>query len=76
MRYGERPDVRQAFSANYFTGNWWGSESLHYEEVKHGLLDFKKGEENKNVRFWIDGHVAELNQYIQQAKLREERDAF
>jgi len=76
MRYGERPDVRQAFSANYFTGNWWGSESLHYEEVKHGLLDFKKEEENKNVRFWIDGHVAELNQYIQQAKLREERDAF
>jgi len=76
MRYGERKDVRRAFSANYFSGNWWGPESLHYEEVKRDLLDFNKDEEDEHVRLWIDEHVAELDQFIQQAKMREERDTF
>jgi len=76
MRYGEQADVRQAFSANYFSGSWWGPESLHYEEVKRNLLDFKKEEENEHVRLWIDEYVVGLDEYIQQAKIREERDAF
>src|SRR5207248_11041263 len=76
IRYGDRADVRQAFFGNYFSGAWWGPESLHYEEVKRNLLDFKKEEENENVKFWIDEYVAELDNYIQQAKIREERDAF
>jgi len=76
IRYGARTDVRQSFSGNYFSGNWSGPESLHYEEVKRDLLDFKKEEENENVKAWIDEYVAELDNYIQQAKIREERDAF
>jgi len=76
IRYGARADVRQSFSGNYFSGAWSGPESLHYEEVKRDLLDFKKEEENENVKTWIDEYVAELDNYIQQAKLREERDAY
>ncbi len=75
MRYGDRDDVRQEFSANYFTGFWWGPESRHYEEVKRTLLELKEGEENDNVSLWIDEYVAGLDDYIHAAKIREERDA-
>ena len=76
MRYGDRKDVREAFSTNYFTGSWMGPESLHYESVKRKLFDFKVEEEEENVKRWIDEYVAELNEHIQRARIREERDAF
>ncbi len=76
IRYGERDDVRQAFSANYFSGVWWGPESMHYEEVKRTLLELKEEEEDDNVRLWVDEYVAELDNYIYAAKIREERDAY
>jgi hypothetical protein len=76
MRYGERKDVRDAFSANYFSGFWWGPESVHFESVKRKLLDFKSEEENQNVKRWIDEYVIELDKHIERAKMREERDVF
>ena len=76
VRYGEREDVRQAFSANYFTGSWRGPESLHYEGIKQTLLDFRRDEENEHIKRWIDEHVAELDNFIGHAKRREESDAF
>ena len=76
IRYGERNDVRQAFSANYFTGSWGGPESIHYESVKRKLLDFQSEEENQNVKRWIDEYVDELDKHIERAKILEERDAF
>lgn len=76
IRYGERKDVREAFSANYFTGSWMGPESLHYESIKQKLLDFKAEEENENVKSWINEYVAELDEHIQRARIQEERDAF
>lgn len=76
IRYGERNDVREAFSANYFSGTWWGPESMHYESVMRKLLDFKIEEENQNVRLWIDEYVGELNKHIERAKILEERDVF
>ncbi len=76
QRYGKRADVRQAFSANYFSGIWFGPASQHYESVKQNLLDFQKDEENEYVRLWIDEYVADLDSYSEQAKLLEERDAF
>lgn len=76
MRYGEREDVRQAFSANYFSGTWWGSESAHYESERQNLLDLKPQEDNSNVKRWIDEYVNELNGYIGDAKMREERNTF
>ena len=73
IRYGDREDVRHAFMANYSTGMWTGPESAHYESVKQQLLEFKEGEKNGNVNRWIDEYIHELNEYIQQAKIREER---
>jgi hypothetical protein len=76
IRYGQRVDVRQAFSANYFTGSWWGPVSHHYEAIKYSLLDFRKEEVNEHVKLWIDEYVEELDNFIEQGKLQEERDGF
>ena len=76
MRYGERNDVREAFSAHYSSGVWWGPESMHFELVKRELLDFKLEEKDLNVKCWINEYVIELDKYIERAKIREERDAF
>jgi hypothetical protein len=76
MRYGERNDVRDAFSAHYSSGVWWGPESMHFKLVKQELLDFKSVEVNQNVRRWIDDYVVELDEHIERAKMREERDMF
>lgn len=76
IHYGERDDVRQAFSANYFTGSWWGPISQHYEGIKQNLLDFRKTEEDENVTLWIDEYIEELDNFIEHEKFREERDAF
>jgi hypothetical protein len=76
IRYGDREDVRHAFMANYSTGMWTGPESVHYESVKQQLLEFSEGEENANVKLWIDEYVRGLNKDIQRAKIREERDIF
>lgn len=76
VRYGQREDVRRNLTANFSTEGWCGSESLHYQTKKQHLLDFKKNEDNENVKRWIDEYVSLLDQYIEQAKIEEERDNF
>jgi len=76
IRYGERDDVRGALRANFSTEMWWGPASLHYQEKKERLLKFKQGEDNKNVKFWIDEYVSELDWLINRSKIAEERDDF
>ena len=76
VRYGQREDVRRNLTANFSTEGWWGSESLHYQTKKQHLLDFKKNEDNENVKRWIDEYVSLLDRYIEQAKIEEERDNF
>jgi len=76
VRYGEREDVRRNLIANFSTEGWSGPESLHYEKKKQHLLDFKKGEDNENVKRWIDEYVTSLDRHIERAKIEEERDGF
>lgn len=76
VRYGTREDVRSNLRANFSSEGWTGPASLHYQGKKQGLLAFKEGESDENVRRWIDEYVTALNQQIEQAKIEEERRGF
>ena len=74
IRYGEREEVRENLRANYSTEVWHGPLSLHYENKQQKLLRFKDGEDNENVKRWIDEFVEELEDRIEHAKIGEERE--
>jgi hypothetical protein len=73
IRYGAREDVRSNLRANFSTESWSGPASLHYQESKSWLLNFKKDEDNENVKGWIDEYVSILNRRIEREKIDEER---
>lgn len=76
IRYGDRDDVRRNLMANFSSEGWTGPQSLHYQNKKQRLLDFRKDENNENVKRWIDEYVARIDKEIEQAKIEEERDDF
>lgn len=76
MRYGTREDVRRNLMANFSTEGWSGPASLHYQEKKQQLLEFKREEDNENVKRWIDEYISSLDRQIERAKIEEERDDF
>ena len=73
-QYGNREDVRHSFAANYSTEGWSGPASLHYQTKKQQLLDFRKDEDNPNVKLWIDEYTASLDRQIEREKIEEERE--
>ena len=74
IRYGEREDVRENLRANYSTEMWQGSLSLHHKNKQQQLLRLKDGEDNENVKRWIDKFVEDLEKDIEHAKIDEERE--
>ena len=73
MKYGERDEVRSCLRSNYLTGGWWGPGSLHYKEKQQQMLRLKEGEDNENVKRWIDEFVDGLEEAIVHEKIEEER---
>jgi hypothetical protein len=73
MRYGEREEVRSGLRSNYLTEGWSGPGSLHYKEKQQKLLRLKEGEDNENVKRWIDEFVDALEDSIEYEKIDEER---
>ena len=57
VRYGEREEVRSGLRSNYLTEGWSGPGSLHYKDKQQKLLRLKEGEDNENVKRWIDEFV-------------------
>ena len=80
VRYGDREAVRTNLRANYAIEVSWGPESLHLDRKKQELLRIREAEvnaeNNANVKQWVDRYVAELEQDIEYAKIREERQKF
>ena len=74
VRYGEREAVRRDLRANYSTEMWHGPLSLHYENKRQKLLRLKNGEDNENVKQWIDEFAEVLEKAIEDAKVGEERE--
>jgi hypothetical protein len=72
-RYGHREDVRRNLMANFSTEGWSGPASSHYQEKKQRLLDFKKEEDDENVKRWIDEYASSLSDDIERAEIEEER---
>ena len=75
-RYGDRDDVRRNLMANFSSEGWTGPQSVHYQNKKQWLLDFRKDEGNENVKRWIDEYVDIIDKDIERARFREERDDF
>ncbi len=76
VRYGKLEDVRNSLMANFSTEGWIGPASLHYQKKKQQLLDFRKEEDNKNVKRWIDDYMSVLDRRIEREKIKEERRGF
>jgi len=76
IRYGDRKDVRNELIANFSTEGWSGPASLHYQKKKDKLLKLKEGEDNENVKHWIDEYVRSIDEDIKRAKIKEERRGF
>ena len=73
VRYGEQEEVRSSLRSNYLTEGWHGPGSLHYKEKQQQLLRLKEGEDNENVKRWIDEFVDGLEESIEYEKIDEER---
>lgn len=77
VRYGDSEVVRNHLRANYAIEVSWGPESLHLDRKKRKLLRIRKTEveteNNTNVKQWVDSYVEELENDIEHAKVREER---
>jgi hypothetical protein len=76
VRYGNQEKVRNSLAANFSTDGWSGAASIFYQQKRKILLDFKEGEDNTNVRDWIDSYVDMLEKYIESAEINEERMAM
>lgn len=76
VRYGQREDVRQNLAANFFMESWCGSLSVHYEQKKLQLHNYRKDETNLNVINWIDKYIKSLEHNIERARIEEERRGF
>ena len=78
VRYGDREAVRANLRADYAIEVSLGPESLHLDRKKQELLRIREaevsGENNINVKQWLDKYVAELEEDIKRAKVREERE--
>ncbi len=75
-KYGNREDVRKEMGANFYTEGWSGPASLHYQQRKDHLIDFKKNEDNENVKRWLDEMIDSLDKQIEHEKIEEERRGF
>ena len=76
VRYGNQEEVKNSLVANFSTDIWWGPASIFYQQKCKILLDFKEGEDNNNVRDWIDSYVDRLEKYIKIEEINEERMAI
>jgi hypothetical protein len=76
MRYGEAKDVRDNFSANYFSGMWTGPQTQHVLSTKNRLLELRAKETNENVKLWLDEYLDGLEKDFERAQLQEERRGF
>lgn len=74
VRYGKREDVRRSLMANFSTEGWSGPASVHLQNKKQQLVDYRKGEDNENVKRWIDEYVRSLDHQIERERVSEERE--
>ena len=59
--------------ANFSTEGWSGPASVHYQEKRKQLIEFRKGEDNDNVKRWIDEYVSSIDRQIERERIEEER---
>ena len=76
VRYGTRKDVKESLMASFSSGGWEGPASLHLQGRREQLLNYKKNENNENVKLWIDEFISHLENDIERAKINEERRSF
>lgn len=73
-RYGEMESVQRELLANFSTGFISGPASEHYKNKKEMILEFKKSEDNENVKKWLDLYIKSLDFDIDHSRKFEERE--
>ena len=76
IRFGDRRDIRDAVSANFFTGSWSGSTSGHYRRQRDELLQLQRQESNPHVLLWLRETVESLARFIEEATIEEEARGY
>ncbi|MCE9651695.1 MAG: ATP-binding protein [Nitrosarchaeum sp.] len=76
IRYGQDESVKRSLLSNFSTGFFSGPASVQFENEKQELLEYKKTEDNDNVKEWIDYYVKKLDEDIERERLREEREYY
>ncbi|MGY5149069.1 MAG: hypothetical protein ACW9W3_03315 [Candidatus Nitrosopumilus sp. bin_68KS] len=74
VKYGKDDSVRRGLLSNFLTGGFSGPGSKHFQNKKNEILEYKKTEDNENVKHWIDFYIEALDEDIKREKLSEERE--
>ena len=74
VRYGYREDVRRNLTANFSTEGWRGDESVHLENKKKRILEFRQTETDASVIRWINEYLEGIQRRIESARVEEERE--
>jgi hypothetical protein len=73
VHFGDRQDVQSALKAGYFTDNWVGPASLHYQGRRSHINAMLQSETNALARRWLTAIDQDLDSLIEDAKAEEER---
>ena len=75
-KYGDEQKVRSELIINFSNESWTGSASQHFMERKIELEKLKEKENHPNIVAWIDDYIEELDNRIENARKKEERDDY
>lgn len=76
-KYGTDRTVINAINANLWSGGYSGPSSQHYAAKLEDIKRFKSlNQESVNIQNWSNDYISGLEQRVEDAKIREERDRF
>ena len=75
-KYGDEQKVRGKLIINFSNESWTGPASQHFTERKDELEKLKEKENHPNIIAWIDDYIEELDNWIENARKKEERDDY
>jgi hypothetical protein len=73
-RYGSHEPISKALYGRFWSRSWSGSESEMYRRLREEARDWLVGENDKNVRRWVEDFIHYLASDIERAELNEERE--
>ena len=73
-QYGDDKDVSSRLVSRFWLGGWSGSESLYFSRLRDKARQWYAEISSPKVRRWLAGYIEFLNNGIEEARIKEERD--